>query len=107
MLLDFSVKYTKIRIMAIGQWSVVFYLDEYGRCPVEEFLESLDTKTQVRFDWSIEQLRLRNVQAREPLVRHLEGKIWELRRESDCFRERSTYPFSAWVPEENAEDTTA
>lgn len=33
-------------------------------------------------NWSIEQLRLRNVQAREPLVRHLEGRLWELREES-------------------------
>ena len=79
--------------MATGQWSVVFYLDEYGKSPVEEFLESLDTKTQARFDWSIEQLRLRNVQAREPLIRHLEGKIWELRRESNTNIYRLLYVF--------------
>ncbi|MBT9170948.1 MAG: hypothetical protein DDT18_01305 [Actinobacteria bacterium] len=30
----------------------------------------------------MEQLRLRNVQAQEPLVRHLEGELWELREES-------------------------
>ncbi len=42
----------------------------------------MDKKTQVRFAWSIEQLRLRNVQARKPLVDHIEGKIWELREES-------------------------
>lgn len=50
---------------------------------MEAFLARLDQRTQVRFAWSIEQLRLRNIQAREPLVRHLEGKLWELRRESD------------------------
>lgn len=64
-------------------WTIVFYVDAAGKEPVAEFLGSLDLKTQARFDWSIEQLRVRNVQAREPLVRHLEGKIWELRRESD------------------------
>lgn len=32
---------------------------------------------------AIEQLRVRNTTAQEPLVRHLEGKLWELRRESD------------------------
>src|SRR5436190_946571 len=63
-------------------WSVAFYTHPSGESPVEAFLAALDQKTQVRFAWSIEQLRLRNVQAREPLVRHLEGKIWELRRES-------------------------
>lgn len=67
--------------MAEPEWSVIFYEQE-GRNPVRAFLESLDKKTQVRFAWSIEQLRLRNVQARKPLVDHVEGKIWELREES-------------------------
>jgi phage-related protein len=50
---------------------VVFYVDQAGREPVREFLAGL------------EQLRVRNITAREPLVKHLEGKIWELRRESN------------------------
>lgn len=48
-----------------------------------QFLRSLDRQTRARFIWSIEQLRVRNVQAREPLVRHIEGRLWELRRESN------------------------
>lgn len=67
--------------MAAPEWSVLFY-EERGRSPVREFLEGLDKKTQVRFAWSIEQLRQRNVQARSPLVDHVQGKIWELREES-------------------------
>ena len=58
------------------------YVDDNGDSPIVDFLESLDPETQARFAWSIEQLRLRNVQAREPLVRHVEGKLWELREES-------------------------
>lgn len=69
--------------MADVGWSVIFYVEENGRQPVREFLERLDIRTQARFDWSIEQLRERHTQARDPLVRHLEGPIWELRRESD------------------------
>ena len=65
------------------EWSVEFYVDESGESPVEEFLQGLDKKTLARLDWAIEQLRVRNVQAREPLVKHLEGKLWELRRSSD------------------------
>jgi len=70
------------------EWSIVFYMEENGSSPVRDFLEGLDAKTQARFLWSIEQLRLRNVQAREPLVRHLDDKIWELREEShtDIYR---------------------
>ena len=71
-----------MRIMTSGEWSVVLYVDEGGNGPIREFLARLDAKTQARFGWSIEQLRVRNVRAREPLVRHLEGKLWELREES-------------------------
>ena len=64
-------------------WSIEFYIDEQGNIPVLEFLRELDRKTKTRFDWSIEQLRVRNVRANEPLVKHLEGKLWELQRSSD------------------------
>lgn len=74
-------------------WSVVFYTDERGNEPVREFLRSLDRKTRARFDWSVEQLRVRNIQAREPLVRHLEGKVWELREESSTNIFRLLYAF--------------
>lgn len=74
-------------------WSTVYYAEEGGDEPVREFLASLDRRTQARFDWSIEQLRLRNIQTREPLVRHLEGRIWELRRESDTNIFRLLYCF--------------
>ena len=56
-----------------NEWTVVFYREENGRSPVREFLMSLDMKTKACFNWSIEQLRIRNVRAQEPLVRHLEG----------------------------------
>jgi phage-related protein/predicted XRE-type DNA-binding protein len=64
-------------------WTILFYVDGRGREPVRDFLIGLDLRTQARFQWSIEQLRQRNTQAHEPLVRHLEGRIWELRRESN------------------------
>jgi phage-related protein len=64
-------------------WSIVFFVEDSGGEPVAGFLRGLDRRTAARFDWAIEQLLVRNVSAREPLVRHLEGKIWELRRESD------------------------
>src|SRR5437763_12445650 len=79
--------------MVSNQWQVVFYVDESGKSPVAEFLNTLDLRTQARFDWSIEQLRQRNIHAQEPLVRHLEGKIWELHRESNTNIYRLLYAF--------------
>jgi phage-related protein len=64
------------------EWITEFYREADGSSPVEDFLMALDDKTQARFIWSMEQLRLRNVSAGEPLVKHLEGKLWELRRAS-------------------------
>src|SRR6266705_3298836 len=68
--------------MNTDDWSVVFYREESGNSPVREFLNSLDETAQASVLVGIELLKNRNVTAREPLVRHLEGKLWELRRES-------------------------
>src|SRR5258708_35380081 len=65
-----------------NEWVIVFYVDENGCSYVQEFLRGLDIKTQARFAWSIEQLRIRNIRAQEPLVRYLEGKLWEIREVS-------------------------
>jgi len=75
------------------EWTVAYYADAQGNEPVRDFLRSLDLKTNARFDWSIEQLRVRNVQAHPPLVRHLEGKLWELREESQTNIYRLLYAF--------------
>src|ERR1044072_2277372 len=76
-------------------WAVVFYRDEQGGSPVREFLRRLDEDAQHSIGWAIEQLRVRNVQAHEPLVRHLEDKLWELRRESRTNIYRVIYFFFA------------
>ena len=65
-----------------SDWVVVFYREDGGRSPVSEFLEDLDERAQESVIASIEQLRVRNIRAREPLVRHLEDKLWELGDES-------------------------
>ena len=68
--------------MTPWEWSTELFLEDDGSSPVGDFLDSLDPKTRARLRWSMEQLRVRNVRPREPLVRHLEGKLWELREES-------------------------
>lgn len=79
--------------MLNDQWAVEFYVEDSGHVPVDAFLGELDAKTHARFLWSIEQLRVRNVSARYPLARQAEGKIWELREESNTNIYRILYFF--------------
>lgn len=79
--------------MATEDWAIEYYVEDDGVVPVREFLNRLDKKTYARFQWSLGQLRARNIQAREPLVRHLEGKLWELREESQTNIYRIIYFF--------------
>lgn len=79
--------------MATVEWSIEYYVEDNGHVPVREFLLALDEKTYARFLWSLEQLRSRNVRARPPLARHLEGKVWELREESSTNTYRILYVF--------------
>ena len=91
--LTLNDEYAKICIMSAAEWTVEYYVEDDGDVPVQAFLAALARKTTARFDWSIEQLRLRNVRAREPLVRHLENQLWELREESDTNIYRIIYSF--------------
>ncbi len=94
------------------EWTLEFCV-EGDASPVTAFLDDLDAKTRARFRWSMEQLRVRNTHAREPLVRHLEGDLWELREESQTeylphhllLFHGTADRVRAWVPEEDAEDT--
>ena len=61
--------------MAAEVWVVEFYVEPGGRRPVNEFVGALDVKSKARLLAAIEQLRARNVDACEALVRHLEGKL--------------------------------
>lgn len=77
-----STIYSNPYISEPSDWTTEFYIEPTANTPVEELLDSLDLKTRARFLWSMEQLQVRYVHAREPLVRHLEGDLWELREES-------------------------
>lgn len=81
--------------MTASEWSIEYYVDDNGRVPVREFIADLDRKTYARFLELLERLRVRNVQAQEPLVRHIEGKIWELRQESGTNIYRTLYFFAS------------
>jgi phage-related protein len=80
---------------ADGEWSIEYYVAENGKSPVREFLLGLDEKTQARLLQSFDWLKERNIHAREPLVKHIEGKLWKLREESNTNIYRVFYVFFA------------
>ena len=60
-------------------WTVEFYTDPKGRSPVEEFLNSLPSRDRDHVVQFLLLLQERGVRLRAPYVRHLQGKLWELR----------------------------
>ena len=64
--------------MTSNEWTVECHVEDNGAVPVREFLKALEQQAYARFLWSLEQLRQRNILTREPLVRHVAGKSWEL-----------------------------
>ena len=58
---------------------VDFYETENGKCPVEEFIESLEPKLQAKVLRTIDLLEANGTELREPYSKHIENGIFELR----------------------------
>lgn len=60
-------------------WNIEFYETEGGSLPVRDFIESLSDKHQAKIVHRIDLLAETGNTLKEPHVKKLEGKIWELR----------------------------
>jgi Phage-related protein len=60
-------------------WNVVMYSKENGDIPVKEFLDGLPAKHRAKAFWEIELLEEFGSALGMPYVRHIDGKLWELR----------------------------
>ena len=60
-------------------WSVNYYKDKNGKQPVKEWIDSLDIKLQVKIFRAFELLEEFNLQLKEPYVKPIEDKLYELR----------------------------
>jgi phage-related protein len=60
-------------------WTIDFYRDTEGNVPVEDFLVSLSEKDRARIARTINLLEEYGLQLGLPYVKHLRGKLWELR----------------------------
>lgn len=61
------------------KWTIEFYRNPNGKSPVEQFLIDLDNKTAVKVYGAIDLLKHHGINLREPYVKHIEDKIYELR----------------------------
>jgi len=60
-------------------WNIIFYEKENGTIPVAEFLDKLPAKYRAKAVWEIECLEQAGTALGMPYVKHIEGKLWELR----------------------------
>ena len=58
---------------------IEYYKKANGVCPVAEFLDSLAPKFAAKALRSIDLLEEKGATLREPLAKHIDGAIWELR----------------------------
>lgn len=65
--------------MAQKKWEIEFYGKIGGRCPIQEFLDSLSGKDRVFVDNAMERLEIYGNELDAHYIKPLRDKIWELR----------------------------
>ena len=63
-------------------WNIIFYEKEDGTIPVKEFLDALPVKHHAKALRDIDVLEEYGTTLTGPHVKHIQGKMWELRIKS-------------------------
>lgn len=63
-------------------WNIIFYEKEDGTTPVQEFLDKLPEKHHAKALRDIDVLEKYGTALTAPHVKHIQGKLWELRIKS-------------------------
>lgn len=63
-------------------WNIIFYEKEDGTAPVQTFLDKLPIKHHAKALRDIDVLEKYGATLTEPNVKHVKGKLWELRVKS-------------------------
>lgn len=72
-------------------WNIEYYEFASGKRPVEEFIDSLDAKSQARIARTLDLLEEFGINLGMPYARHLERQLWELRVRHGRNRHRIIY----------------
>lgn len=65
--------------MATGKWSVDYYKQVNGRCPVEEWLDSVPLDARADIFRIFDLMEEHGLNVGMPYIRPIEGKIYEVR----------------------------
>jgi len=60
-------------------WEVEYYETGRGEYPVQEFIDYLDNRAKAKIARTIDLLEKFGIHLGMPYVKHVEGKLWELR----------------------------
>jgi phage-related protein len=60
-------------------WNVEFYESANGKFPVEEFIDSLEVKSQARIARTLDLLEEFGIELGMPYTKYIEKQLWELR----------------------------
>ena len=60
-------------------WEVQYYETGRGECPVQEFIDCLGNRAKAKIARTIDLLEKFGIHLGTPYVKHVEGKLWELR----------------------------
>ena len=72
-------------------WEIEYYDTAKGKCPVEEFIDSLDAKSKAKVARTIDLLEQFGIHLGMPYAKHIEEELWELRTRVGTNRYRIIY----------------
>ena len=76
-------------------WNVEYFETERGDCPVAEFIDSLDAKSQAKVARALDLLEEFGTNLGTPYTKHIEKQLWELRVRHGTNRYRVIYFLAA------------
>jgi len=71
--------YHNIVIMTAMVWEIEYFETAKGKRPVQEFIDSLDTRSKAKIARTLDLLEQFGIKLGMPYAKHVEGDLWELR----------------------------
>jgi phage-related protein len=83
--------YHNIVIITRTAWEIEYFETGKGRCPVQEFIDTLDTRSKAKIARTLDLLEEFGIKLGMPYAKHVEGDLWELRTRAGSNQYRIIY----------------